>query len=471
MIDERRPLHESDIIQQPSVPKAFNLAADEWAAAYPWWDKEWTDWETITPRGGFLEDFVLSTKGTETATSFALWTGLTMVATVLARDAKLDLYPSAWYPNLYVILVAPPGLAKKSTTLNLGAKILYTYHDRILDENLAYKKKANIHMNRVTPEGLQDLLIPAPPTPSRRKDIADVTVDRGSQIALFISELSTFLGRQSYNIGMVSKLTDLYECKDIDADYTKKDGRQVLRNIYVNFIAATTPYDLDSVLPEEALGGGLMSRTVVVYERDTSRLHPLPVRIKNGPTLEHLQDALAWIAVNGFGDYILSREALAMYYNWYDTFKRDLKYLDSVRVLSASRMDSLVLKLAVIIRAQRYEPGRTVEASDFTKAVQILQKTYNQNEDAVVNVGASERGRYYNKIEAFLEKNSFASRRKLLTSFSRHMSAEDLSSILSHMHEAGIIRIRRNNTWTTEVTRDGREEYVYIPPREREETV
>lgn len=460
MNETKRALHESDIIDQPKVPVSYDIEDPRWAASYPWWNREWTDWETITPRGGFLEDFVLSTKGTETATSFALWTGLTIVASVLARDAKVDLYPAAWYPNLYIILVAPPGLAKKSTTLNLGAKILYTYHEKIIDDNLRFKKKTNLHMNRVTPEGLQDLLLPPPAIPSRREDLPGVYVDRGSQITLFVSELSTFLGRQSYNLGMVAKLTDLYECKDVDADYTKKDGRQILRNIYVNFAAATTPHDLDKVLPEEALGGGLMSRTVVVYESDTQRMHPLPVRMAEGPGLDHLQEGLAWIAKNGYGDYRLSEDALALYYQWYASFKKNLRTYDSVRVLSASRMDSLVLKLATLIRAQRYEPGRQIETSDFTKAVQILEKTYSQNEDAVTNVGATERGRYYNRIEAFLQKNGTVERRRLLTAFSRHLSSEDLTSILAHMHEAGRLRIVRDGHRANEVTRNGKETYT-----------
>ena len=454
-------IEDKDIEKMGVAPKAYCIDDPKWAAYYPWWGDEWTDWETIMPRGGFIEDFVLSTKGTESSTAFAIWTALTTLSSALARDSYLSLFPASWYPNLYVILVGPPGVVKKSTVLNLGANLLRNFHFHLKDENLAWKKKVIIHTNRVTPEGLQDLLRPEFPKKVSLQDGSTGIVDRGSALTLMVSELSTFLGRQSYNVGMVSKLTDLYDCKEYDEDYTKKDGRQALRNIYVNFLAATTPSDLDSVIPEEAFGGGLMSRTIVVFEKEATRMHPLPVKIKDGPTKEDLEYRLAWLATNAFGPYTFTKEALGWYYKWYVKFKQTLNKKDSLRLLSFSRMDILLIKLAILIRAQRYQEGREVGIEDLHKAEQLLNKTYYYNESAVENVGASERGKYFKKLLEYIKKNETVNRRKLLTTFSRYLSSEELTNMLTQMKEMSVIDIYLDGHPRSEPSRSGEEEYIW----------
>lgn len=459
---DKRPLQAEDILFPARLPKHYSLDDPHWAESYEWWGREWTDWENITPRGGFVEDFLLATKGTETASSFALWAGLATVATVLDRDAYLNLYPVSWYPNLYLIFSAPPGRLKKSTVLNYAASLLTGYEQFIEDENLRYKKKLRVHTNRVTPEGLQDLLAPLPPVPSRRKDIPDVYIDRGSTLALFISELSTFLGRQSYNLGMVSKLTDLYESKARDADYTKKDGSQELRNVYVNLVAATTPSDMHDVLPAEAFGGGLMSRTIVVFEKDPIRRHPLPIQLSAGPTHEDLRRALAWIAANSFGPYTMSKEALGYYYAWYDGFKDDLSREDNLRVLSQSRMDVLMIKLALLIRAQRYEIGRTIEVDDIRKAHQLLQKTYSTNEEATQNVGATDHGKHLHRVLDRVKALGTVTRRYLLQGMSKYLSSQELSEILEQLREMGAIRVVLDGAPQQQVTRASKEQYVFL---------
>jgi len=461
-VKTNRPLAAEDILFPAKLPPHHSLDDPYWAETYEWWEREWTDWETIAPRGGFIEDFLLATKGTETASSFAIWTALAVVASVLDRDAYLNLYPVSWYPNLYLIFAAPPGRLKKSTVLNHGASLLTNYEKHIPDENLRHKKRLHVHTNRVTPEGLQDLLAPIPPMPSKRKDIPDVYVDKGSTLALFISELSTFLGRQSYNLGMVSKLTDLYESKARDADYTKKDGSQELRNVYVNFCAATTPADMNDVLPQEAFGGGLMSRTIVIYEDIPVRKHPLPIQMSAGPSHDDLREGLAWIAANTFGPYTMSKEALGYYYQWYDSFKDDLSREDNQRVLSHSRMDVLMIKIALLIRAQRYEMGREIGVSDLRKAHQLLVKTYTKNETATKNVGATEHGKHLHHVVDRIKDRKQIDRRSLLQSVSKYVSSEELSMFLSQLYEMGTIKIYLDDHPQTIVTRSSKELYVYV---------
>lgn len=453
----------AEITPQKSVPVSSKIDDKKWSISYQWWDSEWTDWERIMPRGGFVEDFVLSTKGTETATSFAIWGALSMMSSAMNRDSYLALYPAYWYPNMYIIIVSPPGLNKKSIPINEANSILRDYHNYIVDEDARWKKNLNIHTNRVTPEGIQDLLRPTPPVKSKKESSGDIWLDHGSALSLYVGELATFLGRQTYNIGMVGKLTDLYDTKERDQDYTKKDGRQELRKIYVNFFAATTPGDLESVIPEEAFGGGLMSRTIVVYEELKHRNHPLPVHLIGAPTTEELKEKLAWCAVNSIGDYRFTQEAQEYYFEWYEKFSSNLRYEDSLRLLSKSRMDVLLVKTAILIRAQRYEPGREVTREDFTDANRLLNKTYNMNEKAVSTIGSTQQGKSYERIKKFIERRGDITRKDVLTSNSRYVNSEQVSIIVAQLAEVNQIKIMSPEGREIRTpTRNSKERYIWI---------
>ena len=52
------------------------------------------------------------------------WTGVSVVAGALRRKVWVDQAYFKWYPNFYIILVAPPGIVSKSTTAGIGMNLL-----------------------------------------------------------------------------------------------------------------------------------------------------------------------------------------------------------------------------------------------------------------------------------------------------------------------------------------------------------
>src|SRR5215203_157636 len=52
------------------------------------------------------------------------WVGVSAIAGALRRRVWIDQAYFSWYPNLYVILVAPPGIVSKSTTADVGMSLL-----------------------------------------------------------------------------------------------------------------------------------------------------------------------------------------------------------------------------------------------------------------------------------------------------------------------------------------------------------
>ncbi|HKU52713.1 MAG TPA: hypothetical protein VJQ25_09630, partial [Nitrospira sp.] len=52
------------------------------------------------------------------------WVGASTVAGALRRRVWIDQSYFRWYANMYVVLVAPPGIVSKSTTAGLGMRLL-----------------------------------------------------------------------------------------------------------------------------------------------------------------------------------------------------------------------------------------------------------------------------------------------------------------------------------------------------------
>jgi len=76
-------------------------------------------------------------------------------------------------------------------------------------------------------------------------------------------ELSVFFGKQQYNTGLVSLITDLYDYREEWVSETIMRGRSVLKNNCISILGGSTPTWLQKMLPEDAFTGGFMSRFVL----------------------------------------------------------------------------------------------------------------------------------------------------------------------------------------------------------------
>lgn len=345
------------------------------------WEPE--EWDRKIPQSGFLTDLIYATRGIETPTKFVVWSGVFAISSLLKRDAYLDWGFKPLYPNLYIILVAPPRICAKSTAIDYAEDSLRMVSDILerTDPITSFKKALNIHHSKITPEAINDLLAP------ESANIEGQTVERGSEVAFIVSELTTFLGKQKYNVGLVDNLTKLYDSRDIDDEATRGGGKISFRDIYVTLFGATTPDSFKNSIPEEAFGGGFMSRVIVVKQDEPTRYFPLPQIVPGAPDTTELAQRLAWISQNSFGGYRFSKEAYHQYTKWYRQFKDNLVGNPNGNALA--RMDTNLLKLAVIMRAQRYERGSVITEDDFNDALTLLTDAYGEIGDFMKEVSSS----------------------------------------------------------------------------------
>jgi hypothetical protein len=431
--------------------------------------RRYSTWEALIPKEGFIRDFSYTYLGVEAHQSFVFWGAVFAISSVLKRQTWFDFTPlPPIYPNFFVVFVGPPA-SGKSTIIREVERLLSTYHLIIKDPRMQEIKRANILRSKATPEALMVILSKWKRTYIDRQGHEEQLKEPQSEAILVMSELDTFLGKQTYNSGLVSKLTDWYDCKDYDDDSTVKRGSVPLYNIFLNLLGGTTPDKLEKTLPEEAFGGGFMSRTILIREDVSQVAFPKPLTVGGAPKAEELQKRLAWIALNGTGQFTLSPEAEERYNAWYYEQHGELVKMEGTKKMNLyERLSGHLLRLAMVLRAQRYELGTQIEAKDLEAAIKVLNATYRVSYKAVEDVGTPQHRKWYNRAVEKL-KNAKANgkrsltRRELFTQLSPYnCRSRDLLDLVGDLFDQGLIDIQLDGRHTDMPTTHGREIYTWV---------
>ncbi|NIN98949.1 MAG: DUF3987 domain-containing protein [Anaerolineae bacterium] len=187
-----------------------------------------------------------------------------MLSSAVRRNVWDDQGFYLLFPNLYVVLVGPPGRCAKSTAIRMGRQLLYTVPG------------VNIGPDSTTREELIKIL-----SESQSEGQCSVT--------LHSTELSSLL--EPSGIPMIQFLTDIYDCEYSNPKgwqySTKGAGRYEIHNPYLTLLAGTTPSYIAEGLPQKIIGHGFTARTMFIYEEKERFLNPRPK-----PPKKELVDAL-----------------------------------------------------------------------------------------------------------------------------------------------------------------------------------
>ena len=304
----------------------------------------------------WLESFLEYTNNSEPPRMFRLWTGLSVVAACLQRKCVLHWGSLDFYPNLYVVLVAPSGKARKGTAMIPGLKLL---------------KETGVKLasNSVTRQALiRDL------KRSNETEVDPTTgqMDIHASLTVFSKEFTVFLGFQ--NNELMSDLTDWYDCDD-DWEYrTKHEGIDDIKGVWVNIIGATTPDLIQSAMPLDAIGGGLTSRMIFVYEqRKGKTVHTPFYTDKEIELRQKLVFDLEKIRMLK-GDFRVTKKFIDRWVDWYNDCERNPPFDDPRFAGYLERRPTHTMKIAMIVNASHSDEMLITEV-DLERAISILRQT------------------------------------------------------------------------------------------------
>lgn len=283
----------------------------------------------------WLEAFIEYAGYGEAPKRMYFWTGVSTIAGCLRRKVWIDQEYFRWYPNFYVVLVAPPGIVSKSTTAGIGMDLLRQVPGvKFGPEIVTWQSLATSFGNAAETfeyEGLHHTMSP-------------LTIES--------SEFGNLLNPRETE--MVDVLITLWDGKNLKKE-TKHSGNDDLVNPWINLIACTTPSWIAGNFPEYMIGGGLTSRMVFVYADQKEKYVAYPymhVPKNHGSMREKLLEDLCQIAMT-CGQYRLSKDAEAWGEHWYEYhYKNRPANLDDERFGGyIARKQTHLHKLAMVLAA------------------------------------------------------------------------------------------------------------------------
>ena len=255
----------------------------------------------------WLRAYMEYTRDSESPDSFHFWCGVSTIAGALRRRVWLDMRKFQWTPNFYIILVGPPGVAAKSTSISIGTRLLSKI------PGIAFGPES------MTWQALADSLSSATEFVKYYLPSGEEAATPMSALTVTIGELGTFLTMDDDKL--LSFLIRMWEGQqDSFLHKTKTQGQIEVRNPWLNIIGATTPAWLRAHFPTAMIGGGLTSRIVFVWGDKKRQLVPYPdeiIQLSEYTAHEaKLVEDLQRIALLS-GPYILSLSARDWGRQWY----------------------------------------------------------------------------------------------------------------------------------------------------------
>lgn len=306
----------------------------------------------------WLESYIAYTDNTESSSVFNKWVGISTIASALRKKTWLNLGRLKVYPNMYIVLVADPGIARKSQAITYATDIISQVPSIILS--------ADSLTSRALMDSLEESIC--------YDRLPNGDPFRHASLSVISKEFESFLGGGGSKI-MVT-LTDLFDAGENPWKHrTSSSGSSTLPAVYLNILGATTPKSLETCLSELTIGGGLSSRIIFVCSEMKSKKVAIPEMTENLLTLRSdLVTDLQSIA-NIIGEFNYTEDGLKYWKEWYEAYDETGVRKNKQQEFTGwySRKPLMLQKLSVILSASRTN-DKLITPSIIDESLELLEE-------------------------------------------------------------------------------------------------
>lgn len=376
----------------------------------------------------WIEGYLAYTEDSEPPQLFKEWCAVSVIAAALQRKCKLEWGTTVFYPNLYIVLTAPAGKARKGTAMAPARKFI----DRI---------GIPLAAEAVTREALIRTL---------KESESVLSTETGiivhSSLTVFSPELTVFLGYN--NTQLMSDLTDWFDCSEKWVYRTKTAGTDDISGVFINLLGATTPDLIRSTLPLDAIGGGLTSRMIFVFEEKKGKIVPFPFVSEETRKLEtKLYYDIECINMLQ-GQFKFTKEFLSHWGDWYTAQEGKNPFGANYNKAFdgyIERRPTQVLKLSMVMNASRTDE-MVLDEPDLARAIDLLERTEKKMPRAFGGIGMSQNAQLTYAISELIARSpNGVTISDIMRAHTFNGTTSDISDALDILVQSKMIRIDQTN--------------------------
>jgi hypothetical protein len=374
----------------------------------------------------WIEGFIQYTGKTNSPEIFRKWAAISVLAGALERRCWIKTSIGTLYPNVYIILVAGPGVGK-SVAVRYARDFLLT----LTNHHIAPSSVTKASLIDTLNDSLRHIVRP-------KENPASIMFN---SLHIISSELGVLL--PGYDTEFMHVLTDLYDCDTYSEKRRTAKLNIEIKNPQLNILAACTPDYLTGVMPEGAWAQGFASRLLMIYSGDTLLVDLFADEKEDAETKKALANELKKRA-GLYGKYTFTPEAATLITNWREAgepikpdhpklfhynSRRTAHVLKLAMICAASESDELIIDerhmqraLDLLIEAEFFMPD-IFKAMSGTTHGQLIEETWHFILKAYTKAGK----------EAVLKS-------RVVNFLQTRTPAHNVARVLEVMESSGIIR-------------------------------
>ena len=367
------------------------------------------------------------------------WVGVSAIAGALRRKVWIDQAYFRWYPNFYIILVAPPGIVSKSTTAGISMNLLRQVPGIKFGPDVVTWQA----LIGAFADSKEEIKFTVP-------DTGEIIYLPMSAMTIESSEFGNLLNPQDKD--MVDLLVTLWDGKQVTfTKITKMSGNDSVENPWINIVACTTPSWIAGNFPEYMIGGGFTSRCIFVYADAKAKYVAYPGKAVPG-NLKEVERALVHdlehIATNFIGAYELSPQATEWGERWYKHHYENRPVgLDDERFGGyIARKQTHIHKLAMVLAAATSD-HQLITAEHLSVANQMVSELEADMPRVFAKIGRSEASIQAERLLEFIQRRGETAYEEAYRFIHAYFpDLKDYEGIVSGLIRAGfILQIQRGD--------------------------
>lgn len=246
-----------------------------------------------------IEEFVEATANCPSPEIFRRWCMISMIAVTLTRHTwTCILDDKKLFPNMYVMLVAEPGIGK-TVPMDIVKEMMLKLKD---DEDNSYLTFSSDEATRQQIiEQIGNTFQPAPKM-----------VEGEHGYVFFLAEFSTIMPEP--DVTWMQSVARIWECPNTYNKATKEHGSDFLYWPYVNILAGVQPEWFHDGFPKGSYNMGLPARTMFIWSDEQPEVQFFR-KVKQFTKEDHFMERLEQIR-RMWGEVEWTDEAAEMFQEW-----------------------------------------------------------------------------------------------------------------------------------------------------------